>query len=724
MQFACFLLIVPIVIFIIGWFKPLWMIIALCAILILSCMILKNICADDYRVTISKKGLLVIFVSAFLFTYAAGAGGGFPQANDMWARNAIYRDLILKPWPVFYEGSNRALDYYIGYWMLPSLACKIFLPFMTEYNVWIIARVVMFLYEFAFITVIELVLQAVVSRKYSCQDMPTSITVKTCLIFCFWGTLLFIGVFFSGVLKSSLVDALNSPALFQTLKAVWDGKLPIEHCISKIGVENCNLIQAGNVFNQALPAWLATLLFLYDEKAVKFYGVFALSLAISAPLPMIGLIAMMFVKFIILLIRKECKIWDVFCAENMLSLVLVFIPFLYYRGNGCSSLAFHNIFDSASILQSVMQLILFCLLSFGIYGLLCRERTSPFFIAVEILNLCFVFVYINDTSKLLGYTGDFTMRATIPFLTYFMVCMIGLLISSEYKLRYRKMCGTIAILIAGLIPVFYIIDACNRSIAAHTTMIEYDFLYTLDGTSASSLGVDTVNYYIDQYTNLNPSKDFFFTFFCRDNYWIEEPVIEYKKTSEGNTYVAAVSLTGDMVDKVMDNVIASDENTIEYIRNELNKTGSEKITVLRFDSGELRPLSESTLSELSNDDVGIVWRNYNKTYSKNRGTITAAVDLTYYGKEPIRYCDMANVPDLESGIAIELLDKDSNIIAYPWTGCYTGHVVYPNDTEQYIMQIPIPTEKGEYQFCFCLFYTDADGEHRLVRTTPYPFEVK
>lgn len=89
------------------------------------------------------------------------------------------------------------------------------------------------------------------------------------------------------------------------------------------------------------------------------------------------------------------------------------------------------------IVPCFLALILFCLLSFGICGILCKERVGPSLIAIEILNLCFVFICIKDTSKFITrYTNYLIVRATIPSLTYFMVCMIELLISSEYKLRY------------------------------------------------------------------------------------------------------------------------------------------------------------------------------------------------------------------------------------------------------------------------------------------------
>lgn len=53
--------------------------------------------------------------------FSGGIGGHYYQSPDWDWRNAIFHDLIYKKWPVIYSEYDKALVYYIGYW-LPSAA--------------------------------------------------------------------------------------------------------------------------------------------------------------------------------------------------------------------------------------------------------------------------------------------------------------------------------------------------------------------------------------------------------------------------------------------------------------------------------------------------------------------------------------------------------------------------------------------------------------------------
>lgn len=119
--------VIPIIIFFFGWLSLLWAVIFSALLLAAGFFFLKNAGKRDgekTNVVISVKMLIIIGVIAFLWCVFAGQGGFIHQSNDHAIRNAIFRDLIKKPWPVVYEG-DMLLSYYIAHWMPPALLAKL-----------------------------------------------------------------------------------------------------------------------------------------------------------------------------------------------------------------------------------------------------------------------------------------------------------------------------------------------------------------------------------------------------------------------------------------------------------------------------------------------------------------------------------------------------------------------------------------------------------------------
>ena len=117
-------LIIPIIIFVIGWTKVVFSIpITICLIVIFK--LLCNQIKYRNENIIEFKKIIPIFIIILLICITSGLGGFFYQSSDWDARNAIFRDLVQQDWPVYYEKSNSALTYYIGQWMVPSVFGKI-----------------------------------------------------------------------------------------------------------------------------------------------------------------------------------------------------------------------------------------------------------------------------------------------------------------------------------------------------------------------------------------------------------------------------------------------------------------------------------------------------------------------------------------------------------------------------------------------------------------------
>ena len=117
-------LIIPIIIFVIGWVKLIFSIpITICLIIILKLLYNQN--KHNNENIMGLKKIIPIFIIVLLICITSGHGGLFYQSSDWNARNAIFRDLIQHKWPVYYEKSNTSLTYYVGQWMVPSIFGKV-----------------------------------------------------------------------------------------------------------------------------------------------------------------------------------------------------------------------------------------------------------------------------------------------------------------------------------------------------------------------------------------------------------------------------------------------------------------------------------------------------------------------------------------------------------------------------------------------------------------------
>ncbi len=119
-------LLLPNVVFLLGWVRPAWALPATLALL--ACM------ADVWRRSTGEPEALAprlwAFVAAFalFWTVVAGIGELNLQAEDYLKHNLVFRDLADRPWPVVYReggGAGSLLCYYVAYYLPASLAGKL-----------------------------------------------------------------------------------------------------------------------------------------------------------------------------------------------------------------------------------------------------------------------------------------------------------------------------------------------------------------------------------------------------------------------------------------------------------------------------------------------------------------------------------------------------------------------------------------------------------------------
>jgi len=422
----------PILLFMIGWCR--YAISIPVSVLIL--VGLFNLCRDGIiqeelqwdKKAVKKELLVILIIAAWVFL--SGIGGYVWQTGDHSARNGIFQVLVEEPWPVIksIDGTERGLIYYIGFWMLPSLVGKAFglaAGYFAQY-IWAVVGLLFFYY---FVCLLQ----------------------KKIVI---WPLLIFI--FFSGW------DVVG-----RLLVGGWEGFLHQEWW-GKYYQYSSFTTQLFWVFNQAIPAWLITII-LYLQKKNR-YMIFLLSTALLyCTLPFVGMLP--FVAYFMLR-RHYSKsggrfvaglssfLKDTFSLENVLCGGCIgILSFLYLSGNvaaqhfNVTAYAEMNPFPRPMVVQAAEMgdgdIIIETAKSFSeeesgydntqIIDTSNRMVMYMFFIALEVLIYAIPLYMFGRKDKLLllilgwllicplvhvGFANDFCMRASVPALLFLYLFVI------------------------------------------------------------------------------------------------------------------------------------------------------------------------------------------------------------------------------------------------------------------------------------------------------------
>lgn len=417
--------VIPIIIFFFGWLSFLWAAVFSALLLAAGFFFVKSSGKRDGERTqavISVKMLIIIGAIALLWCFLAGQGGFFHQSNDHAIRNAIFRDLIKKPWPVVYE-EDMLLSYYIAHWMPPALLGKLFYMATGSAAAGYGAGNI-FLLIWSSIGV-YLALLLVVVLTYSKKNPHPLAAV---LLFIFFSGLDIIGTFVTGINNHG--NHYERWAYFAQFSSVTT-------CLFW-------------VYNQTIVIWLVTLCIL-NERSVKNFAFLGLLALPFGPFPFIGIVIICLIKAAVMSVRliKKGKAWtalrNIFSPQNVLSCAAVLpVYYLYYFSNAIMSneavysgeqidvsFRVNNILAETAAggnIKDIVLMVLFYLLFFMleagfyiaaiiVYGKLKGKKTDLAFIAVMAV-LLFIPMFR------LGAGSDFSMRVSIPPLLYIAVGFI------------------------------------------------------------------------------------------------------------------------------------------------------------------------------------------------------------------------------------------------------------------------------------------------------------
>ena len=414
--------VIPIIIFFFGWLSLLWAAVFSALLSAAVFFFFKSARKRDGEKTyaaLSLRTLVIIGAMALIWCFLAGQGGFFHQSHDHAIRNAIFRDLIKKPWPVVYE-EDMLLSYYIAHWMPPALLGKLFYAATGSTAVGYGAGNI-FLFIWSSIGVYLALLLLVILTFSKKAPRPYA----AILLFIFFSGLDIIGTFVTG--RDNNGNHYERWAYFAQFSSVTT-------CLFW-------------VYNQTIVIWLVTFCIL-NERSVKNFAFLGLLALPFGPFPFVGIVIICLVKAAVMSVRliKKGKavtaFRNIFSPQNILSCAAI-IPtyYLYYFSNAIMSndavykgeqvdvgFRINNILaetaaggNAKDIVLMVLFYLFFFVLEAGLYiaaiiacNKLKRVKTAPAFIGVMAVLL---FIPLFK----LGAGNDFSMRVSIPPLLYLAV---------------------------------------------------------------------------------------------------------------------------------------------------------------------------------------------------------------------------------------------------------------------------------------------------------------
>ena len=399
----------PILIFFIGWCNPVVAVLGSIIILISFYFTCKN--APEMWIPTNKKQwflLILLGVIALIWVYSSGIGALVYQNEDHNCRNPIFELLVKNSWPVISSYKENifantstpiVMTYYIGFWMVPALVGKMFNSILAGYYAQIVwATIGVFL-----------VFYYVLSFLKNKNIFPAVVFV------------VFSGLDIVGALLFHRYDLLTLTSHLEWWVTVYD-----------FGSFTTQLFW---VFNQALPAWIVTLMLLREKDNKNILFLYS-CLLIHATLPSIGLLPIvvyLMLKngnspsrrwFTIDYVKNALK--SALTLQNTVGAITVFaVSYLYLSQN----IAGGNVTVNSTFL---IELVFFFVLCFpvevGIYLLLIWKYNTrnPL---LYIIALC---LFLLPSIKV-GYSIDFGTRAIIPSLVILYLFVVKTLDEGEIK---------------------------------------------------------------------------------------------------------------------------------------------------------------------------------------------------------------------------------------------------------------------------------------------------
>jgi len=393
-------------------------------------------CPDVNTEIFREKKVLIGIVLIFIVWIIFSGIGGFTWQNiwDHKFRNAVFQDLVQRPWPVI-EGDN-ALCYYLGFWLPSALIGKVF-GLQIGY----------------FFQMIWTLLGVILTFLMICQYLK-KMKISNALIF----------IFFSGL--DVITFYLFSDLSFNMATAYIMNGRHLESVLLTFN-SSANTTLLFWVYNQIVPFWVGMMLLLLQKNNKSIGFIFA-SLFLFAPFPLVALAPVCFYKIFanydmqekettkpVPRKKKELlqKLKMACTFENFLSIFLLFIIGLFFMSNIATSRIGILPINSATLLKYAIYMI--C--EFIIYLLFVYPSNRKDMVLKILILVTVLAPFIT-----LGNSYDFAYRTCIPLAFYIMLLVMKELENKKAK-EWEKTLLIIVICIGAITPVTEMIRAWNMN---------------------------------------------------------------------------------------------------------------------------------------------------------------------------------------------------------------------------------------------------------------------
>jgi len=459
-------LFLPFAIFIFGWTKP---IVSIPVLIVLTVCFYRMVRTfpELWRPKVTRENIFktacILFI-IFVWVYLSGIGKFVFQNSDHWWRNGMFDALVLEKWPVVYLSvpvehykEPVAFVYYFGFWLPSAIIGKLFgltAGYFAQ-AVWALIGIFLFYY--------------LILAKYI-----KKIVYWPLIVVIFFSGLDILGIYLSGDIISEI------PSTFYI--EWWAGLFQFSSMTT----------QLFWVFNQAVPAWLATLVLLVQKNTQCIAVVIALTM-ITCTLPFVGLVLLAICivgrkVFINLSLKKISdynqvilSLRDIFTFENIVGGGLIgVISFLFLKANIEGN--YLRLLNYQSLKGAVLLWLSFYMVKAGIFFIAVwkyQKRNYLFYYAALWLAVC---PWID-----LGKFHDFSMRASIPALVIVLLLVIDTISKSHSIKDFKTLIVLVVILIIGSSAP---LREITRSTANTFNIITNGSLREVTRTSAYIVGSD------------------------------------------------------------------------------------------------------------------------------------------------------------------------------------------------------------------------------------------
>lgn len=423
-------------------------------------------------VVIHPVTLIIASATIILICIIIGIGGAFPQAGDWEKHNAVLRDLIRSPWPVYYDRYDKCmLTYYLGQYLVPAVTGKLF-------NSFELGNVVMAAWCIFGLIIVYLMLIRLTEADSVWKQM---LGVYMLLFFC--GALCLVQF----VLKLIYADRMYSLGSYHWV--LVDG-IMLQY--------RSNLVMLRWVIPQVIVPWMAVMMLMEKVKKVEYYVFILLPSLLFGSFSFAALAVVAIITVIVNLLKRDITIKKVLALTNILPAIsLGGILFFYFLGNiqvdkPISSGFRFEIYNSTHI----WVYIIFCIFMFGIYSASVwpENKKNPLYYAN--LAVLLILPWLR-----MGLCNDVVMSGSIPSLFILMIMLFSMMIRDDNStsLGIRKGIALTLLVLGMIYPICELKD---------------NIVYNSQGSDVAS-GYPTMKWFTKR-GDPNTSEDLMYNYYTYD----------------------------------------------------------------------------------------------------------------------------------------------------------------------------------------------------------------